>query len=46
MGYGAGSVAHILRNELGIDAPITAVDNDAAMLKLARDHFGADRIPA
>jgi len=45
LGYGAGSVAHILRHELGIDAPITAVDNDAAMLKLARDHFGADRIP-
>jgi spermidine synthase len=44
-GYGAGSVAHVLRHELGIDAPITAVDNDAAMLKLARDHFGANRIP-
>jgi spermidine synthase len=45
LGFGAGSVAHILRQELGLDAPISAVDNDPAMLKLAREHFGADRIP-
>ncbi len=45
LGYGAGSVAHILRNELGITAPITAVDNDPVMLRWARTHFGADAIP-
>jgi spermidine synthase len=45
LGFGAGSVAHILRQELGIAAPITAVDNDPAMLDLARVHFGAAAIP-
>lgn len=45
LGYGAGSVAQILRRELGISAPITAVDNDPVMLQLAHDHFGAAEIP-
>ncbi len=44
LGFGAGSVAHILRGEVGLDLPITGVDNDSAMLELARTHFQADRI--
>lgn len=44
LGLGGGSVPAILRNELGITAPITAVELDPAMLALARRHFGLDKI--
>lgn len=40
LGLGAGSVVSILRGELGIKAAIVAVDDDAEMLRLAREHFG------
>lgn len=45
LGFGAGSAAHILRNELGIKAPITAVELDPAMIAIARRHFGYDTLP-
>lgn len=40
LGYGAGSQERVLRNELGLDPLITAVDDDPCMFQLARDHFG------
>ncbi len=40
LGLGGGSAPAILRNELGIKAPITAVEIDAAMVELGRKHFG------
>lgn len=43
LGLGAGSIPRILRDELGIAAPITAVDDDAEVVRLARVHFGLDR---
>lgn len=46
LGFGAGSIAHILRQELRIQAPITGVDADPVMLQLARKHFGMDRVPS
>ena len=39
LGLGAGSVVHILRRELGIMAPIVAVDDDPVMVQIAREHF-------
>jgi spermidine synthase len=46
LGFGAGSIAHILRNELRLQAPIIGVDGDPVMLRLARENFGMDRLPA
>lgn len=43
LGLGGGSVPHILRNETGIAAPITAVEIDPAMIALGRSHFGLGR---
>lgn len=45
LGLGGGSVPAILRNELGVTAPITAVELDPAMVELARRHFALDGIP-
>jgi spermidine synthase len=42
LGLGGGSAAWILRRELGIAMPITAVEIDPVMIGLARDHFGLD----
>ena len=39
LGYGVGSVGHILREELGLATAITGVDDDEAMLDMARTHF-------
>lgn len=39
MGYGAGSVAHILRHEFGLNTAITGVDHDTTMLQLAQERF-------
>jgi spermidine synthase len=44
LGLGGGSVPRILRRELGCAAPITAVEIDAAMIHLARAHFGLDAV--
>ena len=44
LGYGAGSVAHILRKELGLSTVITGVDHDDTMLQLAREHFPMGRM--
>ncbi|MBK8497290.1 MAG: hypothetical protein IPL52_00390 [Flavobacteriales bacterium] len=40
LGLGGGSIVHILREELGVAAPITAVELDPVMVELARQHFG------
>jgi len=44
LGFGAGSAARIIRNELGITAPITAVDGDPQILRIAREHFRSDHL--
>lgn len=43
LGLGGGSVPAILRDELGIAAPITAIELDPTMVHLARTHFDLDR---
>lgn len=45
LGFGAGSLASILRKELRIMAPITGVDGDPEMLRLARTWFKVDQLP-
>lgn len=45
LGFGAGSAAGILRRELHIAAPITGVDGDPEMLRIARSYFHVDRLP-
>lgn len=40
LGLGGGSVVKILRDERGIGAPITAVELDPVMVRIAKDHFG------
>jgi len=44
LGFGAGSVATILRDELKIDAPITGVEQDYAIIQIAREFFDIDRL--
>lgn len=44
LGFGAGSSAHILRKEIGLQAPIVGVEGDPEMIRLARTYFRADRI--
>lgn len=44
LGLGGGSVPGILRRELGLNAPITAVEIDPAMVRIAREHFGLDAL--
>lgn len=39
LGYGAGSVAHILRDEMELGTAITGVDDDEAMLRIAQEYF-------
>ncbi len=43
LGLGGGSAVHILRSDLAIDAPISAVEYDPVMIQLAREHFGLDQ---
>jgi spermidine synthase len=43
LGLGAGSIVHLLRRTHGIVAPITAVEIDPEVVRLARDHFDLDR---
>lgn len=40
LGLGAGSVVSILRNEYGVQVPITAVDVDPVIIRLATQYFG------
>lgn len=40
LGLGGGSVVKILRDERGIGSPITAVELDPVMVRIAKDHFG------
>lgn len=43
LGLGGGSAIEIIRDELGIKCPITAVELDPAMLAVAREQFALDR---
>jgi spermidine synthase len=43
LGLGAGSVVALLRRELGIAAPIVAVELDPEVVRLATEHFGLRR---
>lgn len=44
LGFGGGSVAVILREELGLNNPITGIELDIAMLKACSEHFGISRL--
>lgn len=44
LGFGGGSVATILRDELKMDAPITGVEQDYAIVQIAREFFDIDRL--
>lgn len=39
LGFGAGSIAHILQKELGFQGKITGVEIDAQVVELARKYF-------
>lgn len=43
LGLGGGSAVQILRSDLAITAPITAVEYDPMMIQLGREHFGMDQ---
>lgn len=44
LGLGGGSVPQILRKELHIAAPITAIEIDPVMIALGRSHFGLSQL--
>ncbi|MCB9179618.1 MAG: hypothetical protein H6590_09385 [Flavobacteriales bacterium] len=44
LGLGTGSVVHILRHEMGLDTPITALEDDPLMIRWGREHFGLDKV--
>lgn len=44
LGFGAGSVVRLLRDEFGQKGTITGVENDGVMLDLAAEYFGTTRI--
>ena len=44
LGFGAGSVASILKKELKCNCNITGVEIDNEIIKLAKKHFGLDEI--
>ncbi|HPF64253.1 methyltransferase domain-containing protein [Lentimicrobium sp.] len=46
LGFGAGSVAVILREELGLQQHITGVELDGVVLQVGREHFNIERLPA
>lgn len=44
LGFGGGTIAVILLEELGLKCSITGVELDAAVIKAARDHFNISRL--
>jgi len=42
LGLGGGSAVHILRKEMGLTTPITAVEWDPAMISLAKEYFALE----
>ncbi len=44
LGFGGGSVAHILRNERNLTNAITGVEIDPAVLQAGRDHFNLGKM--
>lgn len=45
LGFGGGSIATILRNELEMPNPITGVDLDEMVIKAGREHFDLEKLP-
>jgi spermidine synthase len=43
LGFGAGSVVSIIRDELKMLTKITGVENDELVIQLAKEYFGIDR---
>lgn len=39
LGFGAGSIARIIRDEYGMNCPITGVEADEGVIKIGREHF-------
>lgn len=44
LGFGGGSVANILKNELNLNCEITGVEMDPIVIELAKKYFGANRL--
>ncbi len=44
LGFGAGSVASILRTELGFNCHITGIEADEKVIEIARMHFYLDKL--
>ena len=40
LGLGAGSAIHIIRHDLRLRIPITVIEMDPAMVRIANEHFG------
>ena len=45
LGLGGGSVVSIIRDEYRLSVPVTAVEKDPEVIRLAHDHFGLGRHP-
>jgi spermidine synthase len=45
LGFGAGSIASIIVNELHLSPNIYGVEADEAVIRIAKKHFNADEIP-
>lgn len=45
LGFGGGSIATILRNELEMPNPITGVDLDEMVIKAGKEHFDLEKLP-
>jgi precorrin-6B methylase 2 len=43
LGFGAGSIASILQEELGLECAITAVEKDPEVVRLGQKHFNTGR---
>jgi spermidine synthase len=44
LGFGAGSIAHILQKDLQFECPLTGVEIDKEVLNLARRYFNLEKI--
>lgn len=44
LGFGAGSVAYILRNELGFNSHITGIEADPKVIEIAKEHFYLNKL--
>lgn len=44
LGFGAGSVASIIRNELGLKSHITGIEADEKIIEIAKEHFYLNKL--